>query len=150
MNTCSIPACLEAVGLPTTPLSLRPPTSCFSLVTLTSNWLNCSCISFSLATRFSRCSKIAPPRFRFFGLLVGCEWRERPALDMATLSCLSCEPPMLTPKFQVVEWKKPRSTTPCSPPLPPFAGDAQIVTKFSPNMSTFVLKLLPGSSIGGF
>ena len=70
-----------------TPLSLRPPTPCISLVILTSVSLNCFCISSGLATRFSRCSKVAPLRFNLFGLLLGCEWRERSALDMGALIC---------------------------------------------------------------
>ena len=132
--------------MPTTPLSFRPPTSCFSLVVLTSNWLNWSCISFSLATRFSRCSKIAPPRFRFFGLLLGCECLERPALDMAALSCLSCEPPIVTPKVSGCGMEKTTTHHILQSTTSGLAEDAQTFTKFSSNTSIFVLKALCGPS----
>src|SRR5258706_5981701 len=56
---------------------------------------------------------------------------------MAALICLSCGPPMLTPKgFEVVVQKNLRTTTPCRPPLPAFTEDAQ--TKSSTNTSILV------------
>ena len=58
-------------------LNLRPLTLCF-VVIFTSNWLNRFCMSFGLATQFSRRCKVAPLRFDLFGSLPGCEWLENP------------------------------------------------------------------------
>src|SRR5258706_9902781 len=97
-----IPARSRALGghwfADETPMSLRPPTWCFSIVILTTNWLNHLCISFSLPIHFSRCSKVTPLRFHFFGWLLGCEWQYRRSLDMVVPISFSCEPLTLKPK----------------------------------------------------
>ena len=68
-----------------TPSRLRSPTSCFRLVILTSEWLNHLCISFSLATHFSRRSKVIPLRFRFLWIAT---WLRMARKTCTRYSCL--------------------------------------------------------------
>ena len=130
--------------------SLRPPTSRFSLVILTSNCLSCLCISFSLATHFLGVPRLLRCAFIFWIAT----WSQIAIKTCTRYGCLDLLKLRAThadaQSRRGCGTEKPQTTTPCRPPLPAFTEDTQTSTQSSTNMSISALKVLPGSAFGTY